>query len=132
MRTILLLIILATLGITGCTKDTAIDSQKSRNSGKVISDSQYSSEKHENESDDGKNGNIVVMNLPDAVQRAIKTAYPAGKIDEASLGYEVIITRGGNKFEITLDTTGKVLSELKNNKEYDTTASEHSFEDEEK
>ena len=120
MRTILYMIILVGLSIACCTKDNSIDSQKNKSSNKIASDLK-------NSDDGGNNGKMVVLGLPDVVQRAIKTAYPSGKINEASIEknstfiYIIELSEQDLDYtiDVTLDTEGNILSESKHNVETD-------------
>ena len=117
MKTILSLILIAVFSITGCTKDKPVDSKKYRHSEKITKDSQINSVGIENESDyDEENDKIVVMDFPDAVQRSIKTAYPAGKIDVVSMErenttllYIVELIDQGSEYTIDVTPEGEIV-----------------------
>jgi len=101
------LIIITALSVMGCTKEKSIDSPKIRSSKKITFDN---TEEGEIEDDDGDNGKMIVKYLPDPVQQAIKTSYPSGKIEEASMEKEnsttvYIIELADQGSEYTLDVT---------------------------
>lgn len=70
---------------------------------------------------------VEIKDLPEAVSNAVKAAQPGGTLVEAdketkkdgSVVYEVDVTNGGKKFEVAVDSTGKLLSNKEEKDEKD-------------
>ena len=81
---------------------------------------------------------IDIKNLPDGITQSLKKAYPGSVLKEAEKvtengneTYEVKIISAGSEFEVSLDMTGKVLSETKEINDEDDAGNNHDFEGEE-
>ena len=70
---------------------------------------------------------VEIKDLPEAVVKAVKAAQPGGTLDKAdketkkdgSVVYAVDVTNGGKKFEVEVDSTGKLISNKEEKDEKD-------------